>query len=87
MRHLHRFGFVLVLTAFSRTLHDNPRRFVGKANRTGCFVDVLAASSAGSVRIDAQVGWVDVNVDDIFQVRVDEAGGESSMSSCCGIKR
>ena len=84
---LHREGAVLDLGAFALAGHDNARRDVRQADRGLGLIDVLAALAAGTVDVDAQVGFVDLDVDVIIDFRDHVDGGEGRVATGVGVER
>ena len=66
---LHGALAVLFLTAFILTLHDDAGRQVGDANGGIVLLHVLAACAPGPVGINAQIRFVDLDVDIVLNVR------------------
>jgi hypothetical protein len=67
---LHRAFAVLQLRAFLLACDDDARGFVGDAYRGLGLVDVLSAGALRAVRIDLEVGRVDLDLDGIVAVDV-----------------
>src|SRR5205814_7348199 len=59
---LHRRRAVLVLRALILAGDDDTRRDVGHADRAVGRIDVLPASARRAIGIDAQIGFVDLDV-------------------------
>src|SRR6185436_972628 len=68
--HSHGFRAIAVLRSVALALHDNIRWQMSDADRRVCLVDVLAAGTACTKRIDAQVRRIDGNFDRIVDFRV-----------------
>jgi hypothetical protein len=83
----HRLRTILVLRSLVLTRHHNARRQVRDANRRIGDVDVLAASAARSIGIDAQVFLVDVHVHILRQFGPDEDRGERGVSPLVLVER
>ena len=84
---LHRRRLVLVLRAVILALHHHAGRVVRDAHGRFSFVDVLTASAAGAVNIDAQIGGVDFNFKIIIHFRRHEHRGKRGMTAIAGIER
>ena len=67
--------------------HDDARRDVRQADRGFGLIDVLAALAAGTVDVDAQIGFVDFDVDIIVDFRDDVDGGERRVATGVGVER
>ena len=65
------FGLVLVLAALVLALDDDPGRQMRDPDRRIGRVDVLAASARSAIGIDAQLAFVDVDVDILVDDRID----------------
>ena len=62
------------------TGHDNARGQMCDANGRGSLVDMLSASSAGTVGIDPQIALIYLDIDILFDVRHDIAGCKGSLT-------
>ena len=76
LQHLHRLRAVLVLRALVLAGDDDAGRDVRDADGGVGDVDVLAAGAARSVRVDAQILLVDLDLDVVRQLRPDVERGE-----------
>ena len=78
---LHRLGAVLVLrTVVLGGDHDSGRH-VGDPDRAVGGVDVLTARARRTVGIDAQLGFVDLNVDVVVDFGIDPDAGEAGVAA------
>src|SRR5690606_18547879 len=75
-QHVHRLVLVPVLRPVVLALHDHSRGQVGDAHRGLGPVHVLAARAGGAIDVDAQVGWIDLDLDRVVDFGIDEHGGK-----------
>ena len=86
-QHRHRFGAVAVLRAVVLALHDDTGRHVRDPHRGVGLVDVLTARARCAVRVDAQVGRVDLDFDRIVDFRVHEHRRERRVAAARRVER
>src|ERR1051326_7501719 len=79
-------GAVLVLRTLVLALDDDAGGDVGHAHSRLRAIHVLAAGAAGAEDVDAKVFGLDIDVDVVFDLRVDEDGREGSMASRVGVE-
>ena len=73
-------GAVLVLRAVVLARDDDSGRNVGDPNRTVGGVDVLTARARRAIGIDAQIGFVDLDVDVVVDLGIDPDAGEAGVA-------
>ena len=73
--HLHGAGLVLQLRALVLAGHDDAGRKVRDSDRGVGGVDALTALAGRAVDVDPQIGLVDLDLLDLFRLRVDEDTG------------
>ena len=71
---------VAVLAAPVLALHHDAGRHVGQAHGGVGFVDVLAAGATGAESVNANVRWVDIDLDRIIDFGVDKDRGERGVA-------
>jgi len=69
---LYRLVFVLVLRTVVLTLYDNPAGLMRDAHRRIGPVHVLATGATGAIRINAQIGWIDFNINIVIDLGRDK---------------
>ena len=66
---------------------DDPRRDVGDPYGRVRLVHMLPPGSRRTIRIDAQIRLIDLDLDVVVNDRIDEHGRERGMTPALGIKR
>ena len=84
--HFHGNILVAMLGTLILALDDNFGRQVSDADGRTCFINMLAAGSAGPVRVYAQILFVDVDIDIVVKLRKDENRGKRGVPPTVDIK-
>ena len=87
LQHRHRFRAIAVLRTVRLRLDDDVRRQMRDPHRRIGLVDVLSAGAGGAIRIDPQLGRVDVDFDRFVDFGIDEHAGKRRMPPRVGIER
>src|SRR6185312_5869795 len=86
LQHLHGFRAVAVLRTVVLALHHDSGRDVRDAYGRIGLVDVLAAGTAGAVRIDAQISRVDFDFEGVVDFRVHKYAGKRGVPAIGGVE-
>ena len=75
-----------MLRAFVLTRDHDAGRDMGEAHGGIGFIDVLPAGAAGAIRVDAQIGFVNFDLDGVIDFRINEQRSKRSMTPRIGVK-
>ncbi len=77
---------VAVLASTVLALNHNTRGYMCQAHGRVGLVDVLSTCAAGTKRIGSDVGWVDVDLNRIINLRIDKNTGKTGVTPACRVK-